>query len=77
MLFFARVLIVWLYEVTGRSVLLVAVFHAGFNATISELAREIIPASDTVRFLILTGVIVIAGVAVIGFTRGRFASARS
>ena len=36
-LFFARVLMVWLYGRTGRSVLLVAVFHASFNATISEL----------------------------------------
>ena len=32
-LFFARVLIVWLYAMTGRSVLLVAIFHASFDAS--------------------------------------------
>lgn len=60
-LFFARVIIVWLYEGTGRSVLLVCIFHASFDATITKLSREIIPASDTVRFLVLNGVIVGAG----------------
>ena len=71
-LFFARVVIVWLYDRTGRSVLVVGIFHASFNATISELSLEIIPASNTVRFLIVTGVIALAAAAVIGFTRGRF-----
>lgn len=71
-LFFARVLIVWLYESTGRSVLLVGVFHASFDATISKLSREIIPASDTERFLLLNSVIVLAAGAVIIATRGRF-----
>jgi membrane protease YdiL (CAAX protease family) len=70
-LFLARVLIVWLYDRTGRSVLLVAGFHASFNATISELSFDIIPASNTARFLILTGVIILGGAAVIAATRGR------
>jgi hypothetical protein len=30
-LFFARVLIVWLYAMTGQSALLVAIFHASFR----------------------------------------------
>jgi hypothetical protein len=72
LLFFARVLIVWLYERTGRSVLLVALFHAGFDATITELSRELIPGSNAVRFLIVTSVIVFAAGAVIALTRGRF-----
>jgi hypothetical protein len=70
-LFFARVLIIWLYEGTGRSVLLVGIFHASFDATISKLSREIIPASDTERFLLLNGVIVLGASAVIIATRGR------
>ena len=75
-LFFARVLIVWLYEKTGRSILVVGVFHASFDATISELSREIIPGSDTQRILILSGVIVVAAAAVIVFTRGRIVETR-
>lgn len=42
-LFFARVLMVWLYDRTGRSVLLVAAFHASFNTTISELPSTSFP----------------------------------
>jgi membrane protease YdiL (CAAX protease family) len=76
LLFFARVLIVWMYERTGRSVFLVAVFHAGFNATISELSRELIPDSDAVRFIVVSGVIFVAAGAVIFVTRGRFGHGR-
>lgn len=72
-LLFARVLIVWLYHRAGRSVLLVTIFHASFDTTISDLAEEIIPASDTVTFIIVSGVIVLGAVAVIAATRGRFA----
>ena len=72
-LFFARVLIVWLYARTGRSVLLVAIFHASFDASISELSYDIIPGSNVARFLVLSGVIVGAATAVIVATRGRFA----
>jgi uncharacterized protein len=75
-LFFARVLIVWLYDRTGRSVLLVAIFHAAFDASISELSFDIIPGSNVARFLILSGVIVMAATAVIVATRGQFASTR-
>jgi membrane protease YdiL (CAAX protease family) len=72
LLFFARVIIVWLYERTGRSVLLVVIFHASFDATISRLAEELIPASNTVRFLLVTSVVVLAAVAVLmGWWRRR------
>jgi uncharacterized protein len=74
LLFFARVLIVWLYDRTGRSVLLVAIFHASFDASISELSYDIIPGSDVARFLVLSGVIVTAATAVVVATRGRFAN---
>jgi membrane protease YdiL (CAAX protease family) len=70
-LFFARVLIVWIYSNTGRSVLLVILFHACFDATISRLSHVIIPSSDGVRFVIVTGVIVVAAAAVIVATHGR------
>ncbi|HTF41738.1 MAG TPA: CPBP family intramembrane glutamic endopeptidase, partial [Propionibacteriaceae bacterium] len=63
-LFFARALLVWLYNRTGSSVLLVAIFHASFDAAISRLSYDVVPASNTARFLILTGVIVTAATAV-------------
>jgi uncharacterized protein len=73
LLFFARVLIVWLYTGTGRSILLVVVFHASFDATISELSDDLIPGSNAVRFLIVNTVVVLAALTVVAVTRGRFA----
>jgi membrane protease YdiL (CAAX protease family) len=64
-LFFARVVIVWLYEATGLSVLLVVIWHASVDATYSRLSEEVIPASDAVTFLLVTLVIVVPAVAVI------------
>jgi len=75
-LFFARVLIVWLYAWTGRSVLLVAIFHASFDASISKLSFDIVPGSNVARFLVLIGVIVTAAAAVMVATRGQFAERR-
>jgi membrane protease YdiL (CAAX protease family) len=72
-LFFARVVIVWLYARTGRSVLLVAVWHASFDASISELSRDIVPGSDVARIAILSLVVVLFAALVIVVTRGRFA----
>jgi membrane protease YdiL (CAAX protease family) len=70
-LFFARALFVWFYNRTGSSVLLVAIFHASFDAAISQLSRDVVPGSNTVRFLIFTGVIVVFATAVIIATKGR------
>ena len=70
-LFFARALLVWLYNRTGSSVLLVAIFHASFDAAISRLSYDVVPASNTARFLIFTGVIVTAATAVMIATKGQ------
>ena len=70
-LFFARVLLVFLYNRTGYSVLLVAIFHASFDASISQLSDDVVPASNTARFLIFTGMIVALATAVIIATKGR------
>jgi uncharacterized protein len=48
-LFFARALFVWFYNVTGSSVLLVAIFHASFDGAINQLSYDVVPASNTVR----------------------------
>jgi hypothetical protein len=74
-LFFARALFVWFYNVTGCSVLLVAIFHASFDAAISELSSDVVPASNTVRFLISSGVIVLAATTLIIATKGRLGRA--
>jgi uncharacterized protein len=70
-LFFARALFVWFYNSTGFSVLLVAIFHASFDAAINQLSGDVVPASNTVRFLIFSGVIVFSGTAVIIATKGQ------
>ena len=70
-LFFARALFVWFYNRTGSSVLLVAIFHASFDAAISQLSRDVVPGSNTAGFLIFTGVIVVFATAVIIATKGR------
>lgn len=71
LLFIARLIIVWLYERTGRSVLLVVIFHASFDATISRLAEDLIPASNAVRFLLVTAVTVVAAAGVVVETSRR------
>jgi membrane protease YdiL (CAAX protease family) len=70
-LFFARALFVWFYNVTASSVLLVAIFHASFDAAISQLADDIVPASNTAGFLIFSAVIVLAAITVIITTKGQ------
>jgi hypothetical protein len=76
-LFFARAaLFVWFYNRTGYSVLLVAIFHASFDAAISQLSYDVVPASNTVRFLIFSAAIVLPAATVIIATKGRLGRAR-
>lgn len=75
-LFFARVLMIWIYAGTGRSILLVGLFHAAFNATISELSLALIPDSNAVRFIVVTSIVVVAAGVVILTTRGRLGPTR-
>jgi hypothetical protein len=61
-------------------VLLVAIFHASFDAAISQLSYDVAPGSNTARFLIFSGVIVVFATVVIIATKGqlgRRAAARS
>jgi membrane protease YdiL (CAAX protease family) len=67
---FARVVIMWLYNTTGRSVLLVGLFHASFNATVAG-GGEFIPGPDGTTLVIATGIIVVAAVGLVVATRGR------
>jgi membrane protease YdiL (CAAX protease family) len=70
-LFFARAIFVWFYNRTGSSVLLVAIFHASFDAAINQLSDDVVPASNTIRFLIFSAVIILFAAAVIIATKGR------
>jgi membrane protease YdiL (CAAX protease family) len=76
-LFFARALFVWFYNVTASSVLLVAIFHASFDASINQLADDVVPASNTARFLIFSAVIVIPAAIVIIATTGELGRAKT
>jgi len=67
----SRVVVAWLYNNTNRSVLLVGLFHCAFNVTIARFAREFIPASIEVQFLILNGLVIIAAVLIVVLTKGR------
>jgi uncharacterized protein len=75
-LFFARALFVWFYNRTGYSVLLVAIFHASFDAAISQLSYDVVPGSNRARFLIFTAVIVVFATTVIIATKGRLGRAK-
>jgi uncharacterized protein len=69
-----RVLIMWFYNGSGRSVIVVGLFHSAFNITIgNEVMPELLnlPASET--SLMCLGVLAVLAVAVVAFTRGRLA----
>jgi len=69
-------LFVWFYNVTAFSVLLVAIFHASFDGAINQLAYDVVPASNTTRFLIFSAVIVLAATIVIIATKGQLGRAK-
>jgi uncharacterized protein len=64
---FGRVIIMWLYNNTGYSVLLVGMFHSSFNVTTSTF-DSFIPRD--MSFLLAAGVVAVAAVLIAVFTRG-------
>ncbi len=74
---FFRVVIMWLYNSTGRSVLIVALFHSAFNSAGSgadyatRFIEEII--SGPAALLIPIAVVAVLAVAIAVLTRGRLA----
>jgi uncharacterized protein len=69
---FARVVIMWLYNTTGRSVLLVGLFHASFNATLVA-GDEFLPGPAGTTLVIATGIVAVAAVVLAVATRGQLA----
>ena len=73
---FGRIVIMWLYNNTGYSVLLVGLFHSSFDATTSAFGRTFaVPGAAGTAFLsgfvIPSAVVAVFAVLVIVFTRGR------
>jgi hypothetical protein len=70
--FFARVVMMWLYNNTKHSALLVGLFHSSFNVTTGALGREFIPGwSNGSVLLIASGVVAVAAALIVVFARGR------
>ena len=67
---FFRVLVIWLYNVTGRSVFMVGLFHSSFNmVTGQKIMPEYVPGLDS--GLLVIAVVMVLAVVVAVFTRGR------
>jgi hypothetical protein len=62
--------------VTACSVLLVAIFHASFDAAIKQLSYDIVPASNNVGFLIFSVVIMLAATTLIIATKRKLGRAK-
>jgi uncharacterized protein len=67
----SRVLAAWFYNNTGRSVLLVGLFHCAFNVTNADFADEFITRSGETLFTITSGIVILAALVIIVLTRGR------
>ena len=66
----------WFYNVTTSSMLLVAIFHASFDGAINQPSYDIVPASNKVRFLIFSVVIMLAATTLIIATKGKLRRAK-
>jgi uncharacterized protein len=75
MMTFFRIVVMWLYNGSGRSVLVVALFHSAYNSASSlgeqQFTGELIPGSA--QLLIAIGVLVVVAVILAVITGGRLA----
>ena len=71
---FFRVLIIWLYNGSGRSVLIVALFHSAFNITNGQkITPELLHLPGTLASLIPALAVMVLAIMITVFTRGRLA----
>src|SRR5688572_7013893 len=68
---FGRIVMLWLYNNTGRSVLLVGLFHATYNTTTNRVPPAFFPGLPEDGFLIVSGVVAVAAVLLVVVTKGR------
>ena len=70
----ARVVLGWLYNATGASVLLVAVLHASFDTTVNGVGLgRFLPEPEGTALVLATGAFLLAAVGLVVVTRGRLA----
>jgi uncharacterized protein len=73
----SRLIVGWLYNATGASVLIGGLFHAMHNATVNPTGFGVavlgLPQIDVLA--VLSGLVVLAGVAIVVATRGRLGCA--
>lgn len=71
--FASRVIVGWLYNAAGASVLIAGLFHATFNSTInpSGFAVAVLDLPHEEVFVVLMGIVVVAGAVVVVVTRAR------
>jgi uncharacterized protein len=69
----SRLIVGWLYNATGASVLIAGLFHASFNATVNPtgFAITVLDLPDGEAFIVLNAIVVLAGFVVAAATRGR------
>jgi hypothetical protein len=73
---FFRALVIWLYNVTGRSVLMVGLFHAAFNmVTGQKIMPKLVPGLNS--NLLAAAVVTVLAVLAVVFTRGRLGYERT
>jgi uncharacterized protein len=71
---FIRVLIMWLYNGSGQSVLVVGLFHSAFNMTNGQkITPELLGLPESLASLIPSLAIMVIAVLLLVFTRGRLA----
>jgi hypothetical protein len=79
MMAFFRIVVMWLYNGSGRSVLVVALFHSAYNSATSlgeqRFTGELIPGSA--QLLIAFGALVAVAVILVVLTGGRLAYERA
>src|SRR5438034_5211013 len=68
---FGRVVMMWLYNNTNHSVLLVGMFHSVFDVTTQREFGTFIPGPAGTGTFIASGVVAVAAVLIVIFTRGR------
>src|SRR3712207_6036401 len=71
---FIRVVIMWLYNGSGRSVLIVALFHSAFNMTNGQkITPDLLGLPAGLASLIPAVAVMVLAVLLIVFTKGRLA----
>jgi uncharacterized protein len=74
----SRVIVAWFYNNTGRSLVIVGLFHAAYNATTQSRFREnFLPVGDDIQLLLYLAVPILPAILIAILTRGRLGYASS